>query len=204
MIKIKAPLEVRPVNSIVGYLSQVLYTAPDGSEDYHASVVDHIGSNDTYYLKGMFTGYTREMPIFLEYVIVHEDKCVSVKYNDWYKLIKGGYKAGDILEWTINPLKFVEGDYMKECTLCNSHFQANKRQPICEGCCNENAIATFTKEKKKAKKPILITPDFAMEIAEVAYHAGNNDESWEFISGIIKKQIENGGNRTTDSKETGV
>jgi len=203
MKTIKAKLEVRPLNKVIGYLSQVLYT-PIGTKEYQASIVDHISKNDTYFLKGMFTGYTTEMPIFLEYVITHENQHVSVKYNDWYKLIKSDYKVGDVLEWTINPLKFVEGNYMKECTLCNSHFQANKRQPICKNCCIENAIATFTKKKKKAKKPILITPDFAMEIAEVAYHAGNNDESWEFISEIIKKQIENGGNRTTNPKRTGV
>ena len=81
MKKVIETLAVRPVNGVIGYLSQVLYAASDGSEDYHASVVDHIGSNDTYFLKGMFTGYTREMPIFLEYVIVHEDLLILLDYT---------------------------------------------------------------------------------------------------------------------------
>ena len=54
MKTIKAKLEVRPLNKVIGYLSQVLYT-PIGTKEYQASIVDHISKNDTYFLKGMFT-----------------------------------------------------------------------------------------------------------------------------------------------------
>ena len=164
-----AKLEIEVIDGIIEENSHVLYAPEDGSVLY-ACTVEHINRHNQYHLKGMYNGYTIQNPTFYKFVIEDKSKMREVKFSHWRRLLTDKVKVGDVLEWKITSLPFKEGFYSGVCSKCTGWFEGAKRQPFCKGCCEDTAFATIYKHNpKKNKRPRLIKPEDAKEIAKKAF-----------------------------------
>lgn len=86
-----------------------------------------------------------------------------------------------LVEFEKKPYPFTTGLYSKICTLCESHFQGAKKQPICENCCEERTEAVITISPGKAVQKIISLPSTKdKEIARIAFEAAREDKTITF------------------------
>jgi hypothetical protein len=196
-VKVKGILTIIPMKTPIDSGATVLYDPEDGSQ-LQAGTVEHIDSENRYYIMGTYESYTVPDPILNRFVVVDNmSRQWPLKFNDWYKVIKNKIPLHEERDWHVTPLKFREGKYHQCCTECNGYFLGAKSQPYCKPCCEELAYASITSEKKyvKEKRPRLINPNIVDIMLKECYQAGVDGVSWEQINKRVKNKLKDGSYR---------
>jgi hypothetical protein len=164
----------------------------------HVATIQHLDKDQRYYIMGTYDGYTEPDPVFYKFIIQAELRDYTLKFNDWYKVIKAKVPIDRERDWYITPLKFKEGKSPKTCSRCYSHFIGSPSQPNCKGCCEELAFGSLTNsfEETKKKRPRLISPVVMDIIIKEAYLAGTKEIPFSEMMKELKTKLENGYYRT--------
>lgn len=197
-IKVRGRLTVVPLKKPIEAGSLAIYNHEDGS-GLQVGTIEHLDSDNRYYLIGTMEGYTPPEPILYRFVVVDDmAREWPLKFNDWYKVVKNKIPINIEDDFYITPLKFREGKYSQCCSECNGYFLGSKSQPYCKGCCEELAYASLTLERKrvKEKRPRLVNPAVVDIMLKECYQGGVEGISWEEISKRVKDKLANGSYRT--------
>lgn len=197
-IKVRGILTLAPIKKPIEAGSLAVYDHEDGS-GLQVGTVEHLDSDNRYYLIGTMEGYTPPDPVLYRFIVIDDMKNEwPLKFNDWYKVVKNKIPRNTVDDFFVTPLKFREGKYSQCCSECHSYFLGSKTQPYCKGCCEELAYASLTLERKqvKEKRPRLIQPAVVDMMLIECYRGGVEGISWEEISKRVKEKLANGSYRT--------
>ena len=115
-----------------------------------------------------------------------------VVVNQWKRLIKMKFYINDTFEFEPVPFKFAKGHYTNTCNSCTAQFLAAKGQIFCKTCCNKNAGAKINfqlKDKPERKRPRLVQPAVAHDIAMKAYRKGKEGMKHSDVKDWLATQL---------------
>lgn len=150
-----------------------------GADIMDVCTVEHLDPGGSWVVNSSsYSGPMLPDMVLCKLVVMSDDAQYPLKFNQWKKSIKAGEVDNDevTVQFEVVPAKFVQGHYMQTCSICHASFMAHKRQPICENCCKTNSSAKILvsnkKPKPKPKRPRLVHPAKAKDIAIQAYNKG--------------------------------
>lgn len=160
--------------------------------------VEHITSQGEFYVTGEYEGELSSQIQLYKLMVKQDYKVYPLKFNQWKKSIKAGeVNTNKEVNFELKPLKFVKGNYRRECYECGTDFLAHKKQPYCKDCCNRNAVARIVINKPKLKsankintrRNKMLNSSTAKLIATEAYKHGIAGKSFKFFESWLKKQF---------------
>jgi len=127
---------------------------------------------------------------FCKLVVASSDgKLYALKFSQWKKVLSLVNETDKTVAFEIEPIKFKDGNYRRECSNCDVIFIGDRRQIICKECCNGHATATILFKKEFENKE----PNNSIQKAlREAYDMGRKCVKKEEFEKWLNKTVKHG------------
>ena len=124
-------------------------------------------------------------------VVLTDTGVYPLKYNQWANALRNKEVNTDTqVEFDLVSPKFKAGKYVSTCSTCTSQFLGGRSQPDCMICSTKNVTAKILINKLvKPKRPRIVSPEKAKEVALKVYDLTKHGESLEDVTKWLDKQF---------------
>lgn len=159
--------------------------------EYHHVKLSHIDKDNNWVVEGSFNGKISDEQDFYKLICVGYYFRFPIAAKHYSRIIKKGMVDDDsYYSFQVVPYKFKKGAYNRTCTLCNSNFVASASQPLCENCCDDEALAHLVYEKSKSNKKEQIVLKDVIKLCFDSFNKGKLNNHHETFEKWLTKEIE--------------
>ena len=177
------------INSLEAGVVAVL----ENKDTLQVVTIQHINPAGDWVVMGTgFEDYAIPIEAMLCKLVVLADTGVyPLKYNQWANALRSKEVNTDTqVEFELVSPKFKAGKYVSTCSTCTSQFLGGRSQPDCMICSTKNVTAKILINKLvKPKRPRIVSPEKAKEVALKVYDLTKHGESLEDVTKWLDKQF---------------
>jgi len=160
----------------------------------------HIDTNGDWFVTGEYEGLVERERFFFKLIVMSKEGNFNIAFKYWKHILKNENFSDIEKDFIVKPLKFIKGDYHRECINCSSDFTADKKQPYCKKCCVEFSTAhlkSIVKDKNQItiNKPVTISEKMRdISIATYKLVKRNSNIRFKDFESWLDEHLENGNN----------